>query len=210
MCYNNIGPGGKIMKKIVLFGTLFLMACATLKTSSEYITRGNGYLKDGNKQAAIACFNKAVALNPANLEAYEARGAAYFFNGQYDLATADFERVLAEDPYRISAYTAYGSVLAARGDFKNALRVLNLVDKLGTARPETYFARGGVHYMLEQYDLAVADYTRVLQQRPAAEVFNARGSAYSKWGKQDMAQQDFEKAKEGGLPQHLNDYHDLN
>ena len=198
------------MKKIAWLGLVLLTACSTLKTSSEYIARGNGYLKDGKKQSAIDCFNKAVVLNPSNMDAYEGRAAAYFFNGQYALASADFERVLEGDPYRISAYTAYASVLAAQGRFQDALKVLNLVDKLGKAQPETYFSRGGVYYMLGRYDLAVADYTRVLQQRPAAEVFNARGSAYAKWGKPDLAEKDFQAAKTEPIPQYLNAYANLN
>ncbi len=210
MCYNNVGPIEETMKKILWISLVFLTACTTLKTSSEYIARGNGYLKDGKKQAAIECFNKAVMLNPANIDAYEGRGAAYFFNGQYTLAAADFERVLHNDPYRISTYTAYASVLAAQGKFDDALKVLNLVEKLGGAQPETYFARGGVYYMLERYDLAVADYTRVLQKRPAAEVLNARASAYAKWGKLDLAEQDFQAAKSSSVPQHLNAYSELN
>ena len=197
------------MKKLVIISCLFLTACATLKTSSEYVARGSGYLKDGKKQEAINSFNKAIVLNPSNIEAYEARGAAYFFNGQYELAAADFERVLKEDPYRISAYTAYASVLASQGNFKDALQVLNVVDKLGAARPETYFARGGVYYMLGQYDQAVTDYTRVLQQRISADVLNARANAYAKWGKNELARKDYETAKTAPIPQHLNAYSEL-
>ncbi len=188
---------------------LLLSACATLKTSSEYVTRGNGYLRDGKKQEAIASFNKAVVLNPNNMDAYEARGAAYFYNGQYNLAAADFDRILKENPYRVSAYTAYASVLAAQGQFNDALEVLNLVEQLNAAEPETYFARAGVYYMLGKYDRAVADYTRVLQVRPCADAFNARGSAYAQWGKPEQAKKDFEAAKQNNIPEHLNAYSDL-
>ena len=200
------------MKKLMLLLVCATLgACATLKTSNEYIARGNGYLKDGKKQQAIDCFNRAVILNPNNMDAYEARGAAYFYNGQYQLALADFQRVLTENPYHVSTYTAYASVLAAQGNFKDALTVLNVViDQLQAAHAETYFARAGVHYMLERYDLAVADYTRVLQMRPASEVFQARGVAYLKWGKKDLAQADFDAAKRDNIPQHLNAYSELN
>ena len=197
------------MKKLVLLGCVFLAACSTLKTSGEYIMRGNGYLKDGKTEAAIDAFNKALVLNSSNMDAYEARGAAYFFKGHYDLAQADFERVLNTDPYRISVYTAYASVLASKNDFNNALEVLNLVDKLGKATPETYFARAGVYYMLGRYDKAVADYTRVLQERVSADVLNARGNAYAQWGKPQQAQRDFEQARTPNIPQHLNAYTEL-
>ena len=197
------------MKRMVWLSCLLLTACATLKTSNEYIARGNGYLKDGKKQAAIDSFNKAVTLNPQNMEAYEARGAAYFYNGQYGLAAADFERVLQENPYRFPVYTAYASTLAASGNFTEALRLLNIVDRLNAAQPETYFARAGVYYMLGHYDLAVADYTKVLQVRPCADVLNARANAYAQWGKTQLAQQDFQAAKNEYIPQNLNAYSNL-
>lgn len=207
MCYNEIGLSGEIMNKhIMIIASILLGACSTLPTSSEYVTRAHGYLKDGKKQAAINAFNKAVSLNADNLDAYEGRGAAYFYNGQYELAMADFDKVLTQDPYRVPTYTAYASVLAAQGRFNDALYVLNLVDKLQAGRAETYFSRAGVYFMLGRYDLAVADYTRVLQMRPSADVFNARGAAYLKWGKNELAQKDFQTAKSDSIPQHLNDY----
>ena len=196
-------------KKIVFLGCVLLAACSTLKTSGEYIARGNGYLKDGKTQAAIDAYNKAVVLNPDNLDSYEARGAAYFYNGQYALAVQDFERVLNADPYRFAAYTAYASTLAAQGDFNNALEVLNLAVRLRPNHAETYFARGGVYYMLGKYDLAVADYTRTLEMRRSADVLRARAQAYLQWGKQEQARQDFEAAQAEHLPQHINAYSQL-
>ena len=193
-------------KLVFLSMLLGLAACGTLKTSSEYLTRGNGYLKDGKKQAAIDAYNKAVVLNPNNVDVYEARGAAYYFNGQYALAARDFERVLNENPQRVPAYTAYASVLAAQGDFSNALKLLNAADQLRPGNAETYFARAGVYFMLGKYDLAVADYTRTYELRPAADVLNARGAAYAKWGKAEQARQDFEAAKTPNLPQYINAY----
>ncbi len=207
MCYNKIGLyEEKSMQKALLVGLcLCLMGCASLKTSTEYVARANGYIKDGKPMQAVEAYNKAVVLNPRNLDAYEGRGAAYYFNGQFKLAQQDFERVLQADPYRVSVYTAYASVLAAQGDFEQALVALDASAQLRPNQPETYFARAGVYYMLGKYDWAVADYTRTLQLRPAADVFNARGAAYLKWGYHEQAEQDFKTAKTAHIPQHLND-----
>lgn len=195
------------VKKIgIIVGCLVWSACASLKTSSEYVARGNGYLKDGKRQQAIAAYNKAISLNNHNMEAYQSRAAAYFFDGQYELAAADFEHVLQADPYQVSVYTAYASVLAAQGDFEQALTLLNLAAQLKPGIAETYFARAGVYFMLGQYEPAVADYTRTLQIRPAADVFNARGIAYEKWGKPNLARQDFEFAQKANIPPHINSY----
>lgn len=207
MCYNKLGLyEDKSMKKALLVGLCFgLMGCAGLKTSAEYVARANGYVKDGKPTQAVEAYNRAVVLNPRNLDAYEGRGAAYYFKGQFELAQQDFERVLQADPYRVSVYTAYASALAAQGNFEQALVALDVSAQLRPNQAETYFARAGVYYMLGKYDLAVADYTRTLQLRPAADVFNARGAAYLKWGQREQAEQDFKTAKTANIPQHLND-----
>ena len=194
------------MKKYLLGLSFFLAACTTLPTSTEYISRGNGFMQDGKYEKAIKAYNKALSLNSKNLDAYAARGSAYFFNGQYQLAEDDFLHVLKNNPYYADAYTAYASTLAVRGDYKNALALLEIAQRLKPEKPEIYFSRAGIYFMLEQYDRAVADYTFVLSLRPAIEVFNARGAAYLKMGLKDLAERDFETAKKEPLPEKLNAY----
>ena len=185
---------------------LGLAACGTLPTSSEYLLRGDGYFKDGKPQQALQAYNRALALNPDNLEAYASRGSVYFFTGDYDRAEQDFLHVLRVNPYQVDAYTAYASTLAAKGDFNNALTVLNLALKLDPTKPEIFFSRAGVYFMLGRYNEAITDYTSVINLSPAAEVYNARGAAYSRLGNNELAQKDFEAAKSGQMPDKLNVY----
>lgn len=196
------------MKKSFFFilAAGLLAACAGLQTSSEYLLRGDGYFKDGNPARALAAYNRAVALNPDNLEAYASRGAVHFFQGNYGLAEADFKFVLDKNPYQADAYTAYGSVLAAQGRFEDALDVLNSAIVLKPNKPEIFFSRAGVYFMLGRYSEAVTDYTSVINLRPAADVYNARGAAYLRMGQNDLAQQDFDTAKNAKIPASLNVY----
>jgi len=195
------------MKKIVLLaGMCCLAACAGLPTSSECLLRGDGYFKDGNAQKALASYNRAVLLNPDNLEAYASRGAVHFFAGNYDLAEADFKFVLDKNPYQPDAYTAYGSVLAAKGQYESALEALNAALALKPGKPEIFFSRAGVYFMLGRYDEAVMDYTSVINLHPAADVYNARGAAYQRMGKTELAKRDFETAQTARIPATLNVY----
>lgn len=200
------------MKKTVLF--LFcsaaLAACAGLQTSSEYLLRGDGYFKDGNPARALAAYNRAIALNPDNLEAYASRGAVHFFQGNYALAEDDFKFILDKNPFQADAFTAYGSVLAAQGRFNEALDVLNSAIALQPSKPEIFFSRAGVYFMLGRYDEAIVDYTSVINLRPAADVYNARGAAYLRQGKKELAQQDFDTAQNAKIPAALNVYSMIN
>ncbi len=195
------------MKKIFLFLLpVFMVACQTLPTSSEWIARGDGYLKDGNAPKAIAAYNRAEKLNAQNAAVYSSRGAAYFFSGNYAAAHTDFLKVLQINPYEVDAYTALGSVMAAQGEYEAAMQVLNVALVLQPNKPEVFFSRGGVNFMLQEYEQAVADYSYVLKLRPAADVYNARGAAYMKLGKTDLAEKDFAEAKSGNVPEKLNAY----
>ena len=192
---------------VVLFSA-FVVGCTTLPTSAEWTARADGYFKDGKTDKAIKAYNKAIVMNPDNLEAYASRGAAHYVDGNFDLAIKDFRYVLQANPYYADAYTAYGSVLAARRDYRNALEVLNMAIQMNPSKPENYFSRGGVYVMLKQYEKAVADYTAVLKLYPAAEVYNARALAYTQWGKKELAAKDLEAAQ-GRIPATLSVYSQL-
>lgn len=195
------------MKKNIFAVIACLVAgCTTLPTSSECLLRGDGYFKDGNAKKALEMYNRAITLNPSNLEAYASRGSVHFFEGHYDLAEADFVHVLKANPYQVDAYTAYASTLAAKGDFLNALTVLNFALRLNPSKPEIFFSRAGVYFMLGEYQKAITDYTSVINLSPAADVYNARGAAYLKIGENEMAQADFEVASSGRIPEKLNVY----
>lgn len=195
------------MKKITaLFLPLLFCACQTLPTSAEWRTRGDGYLKDGKPQKALAAYERALKINPNNGSVYASRGAAYFFVGDYEAAQRDFIKVLEINPYEPEGYSALGSALAAQGNYTEALNALNIALALAPEKPEVFFSRGGINFMLGKYDQAVADYSYVLKLRPAADVYNARGAAYLKMGDQSAAEKDFEKAKSGSVPEKLNDY----
>ncbi len=195
------------MKKILLLlAVISCCACQTLPTSTEWKVRGDGYFKDGKAQKALAAYNRALKLNPENGSVYAARGAAYFFTGEYAAAQKDFEKVLEINPYEPEGYSALGSVLAAQGHYDDALKILNVALVLAPNKPEIFFSRGGINFMLGKYDQAVADYSYVINLRPAADVYNARGAAYLKMGDQAAADKDFEMAKSGQVPEKLNDY----
>ena len=195
------------MKRTIVFLSVFLLAgCATLKTSAEFIARGNGYVTDGKPEQAIKCFNRAIALNPNNMEAYEARGAAYFFNGDYEKAMSDFTTAINANPNDSNLYTAYASAAAAVKDYANALKALELAAQINAYKPEIYLSRGNIYYLLGRYDLAVTDFTTLLNLAPANEVFNARAAALIKLGKNELASNDLDVARSGKYPDMISEY----
>lgn len=191
---------------ITLLGVVTLSACTTLPTSSENLVRGDGYFKDGQYEKALKAYNRAIALNPENLEAYASRGSAHYFLGHYSLAQADFEHVLQQNPYSADSYSAYASALAAQEDYQDALKIIGMAIELQPNDPKNLFSRAGIYFMLGRLQEAVEDYTTILRVYPAADVYNARGAAYLYMNKKDLAEQDFEAAKQPGMPATLSVY----
>jgi tetratricopeptide (TPR) repeat protein len=57
-----------------------------------------------------------------------------------------------------------------------------------------YLQRGFCHSLQREYDLAVADFTSVIQRKPDhLWAYTSRGSAYGKLGKNNLAMADFNK-----------------
>jgi len=58
------------------------------------MNRGIAYARQGDFDAAIADFDKAIELDTNNAKAYLLRGRAYFEIGERETAISDLERAL--------------------------------------------------------------------------------------------------------------------
>jgi len=66
--------------------------------AAEYVARGDAYRERDNNDSAIAEYNEAIRLDPANAEAYCNRGIAYVNKGRYRLAVANYAKAVWFDP----------------------------------------------------------------------------------------------------------------
>lgn len=196
------------MKRIsILLAVVLLAACATgYKTSGEYFFRGESYLKDNNPEQALASFEKALKINPDNIDVYASRGSTHYFMGNYQAAIDDFYIVVKARPYDAVSYNAMASALAAGGSFANALEFSDIAVKLAPDNLEALFTRGAINFSLGRYTDAEKDYTSIIKTRPFADVYRARAAVYEKLGKQKEAEKDIELSKAEGLPIHINPY----
>ena len=91
--------------------------------------QGITHLDNGEYEAAIPDFDRAVSLDAQFAQAYWARGEAKMSLGQYETAVADFSRVIEMHPttfpsiymFRAAAYTQLGDYPAAIADYEMLL-----------------------------------------------------------------------------------------
>ncbi len=70
---------------------------------------------------AIADYDKAIELDPANALAYNNRGRAYADKGDHDRAIADYDKAIQLDPKFAQRLQRRGNAYFAKGDYDRAI-----------------------------------------------------------------------------------------
>src|SRR5262249_39030085 len=86
--------------------------------AAAYYERGNVQLDQGDNQAAIADYTKALTLDSTNARAFNNRALAYAALGKADQALADYAAAIRIDPTYTRAYQNRLHLLEQRGDLK--------------------------------------------------------------------------------------------
>lgn len=102
---------------------------------SIWVRLGRAYRGLGAHQKALACYEKALSLNPSNGVAYANIGAVYFVQGQLQTACEYYERGLSLiSPNDVDYATTLGNYALAigqLGDKKKAAKLLKEAEKHG-------------------------------------------------------------------------------
>lgn len=79
------------------------------------VAEGIEYFKVGQHVEAFQCLNKALNIDPRNVEGLVARGALYANKGSFLKAVEDFEKALKLNAYHVNARKYMGETLVALG-----------------------------------------------------------------------------------------------
>lgn len=86
----------------------------------EAKNEGNSALNEGRLEDAIACYTKAIGLEPENHVFYSNRSAANTRAKKFDAAVSDAERCIALKPDWARGYSRHGYALLALKRFEEA------------------------------------------------------------------------------------------
>nr|CBH39684.1 conserved hypothetical protein, containing TPR repeat [uncultured archaeon] len=191
--------------------------------------QASNYQIIGEYNKAIELCNEEIALPifewyPYAYYAYTLRGACYYELGEYGKAISDFEKVIEEYESELEAH-AYmylgmahseaGNETEARAAFESAVDLYNVTIEVGGwVGAGTYNDRGLCYLGLDEYDLAIPDFEKVIELEPNyvdahsgknlyIEAYKNLGIAYSASGDKDKARDYLEEglrlANEQGL-----------
>ena len=96
---------------------------AELKRSEVFQNiRGAAYAALMEPAKAKACFQKALEINPQNIDALNNKGNILFSTNELDQAIACFEQAIDINPRYAEAYCNLGRAYCAKGEFYSAIK----------------------------------------------------------------------------------------
>jgi arylsulfatase A-like enzyme/tetratricopeptide (TPR) repeat protein len=106
------------------------------------LARGAALAQTGDTQAALATFNRALAIDPSNAVAKANVGTVYLMLRDYPRAREVMEEALALDPNVSRAHNALGVIAAETGHLDDAIQHLKRAVELNPREWDTLFNLG--------------------------------------------------------------------
>jgi len=125
--------------------------------AEEIVNRGIEYARVGNYDEGIAEFNKAITIDPNNVNAYYNRGTVYFNKGNFDQAILDFNKAIEIEPKASNAYLNRSAAYFGKGNYDQAISDDSKVIEIDPEYAEAYISRAVAYYEKKEYDKAWED-----------------------------------------------------
>src|SRR5258705_7789145 len=166
--------------------------------------RGRGEARFGNKDVdgAIADYSKAIELAPKHVYAYYNRGLARFAKKDAEGAIADYTKVIELTPGLAAEFDKDAVAARAKYDLTRYKNDLSSADSyLASANEQrslyaaAYNSRGHTYVVKGSDDLAIADYTKLIELEPSKAVhYKDRAKVYRSMKKLRLAIADERRA----------------
>jgi tetratricopeptide (TPR) repeat protein len=137
-----------------------------------------------NLDAAVAAFDRALALAPGAWPAVFARGEALLELGRHEEAIAAFDRLLAHDPSLVDVWNNKGTALWRLKRLAEAAAIYDKVVALAPGTARFWIYRFAVLFAMKRCDEAIASLDKALALEPGNdEALLARGQALCEAGR---------------------------
>ena len=168
----------------------------SIRSSDDgYLYRARAKADLGDNRGSIADLNKAIAINPQSVSAYNNRGHVKFEMGDNQGAIPDYNKAIAIDPQFKKAYLNRGLVKRNLGDNQGAISDYSEAIAIDPQYALAYYNRGTAKAYLGDYRGAIADHSQAIAINPQfAKAYNNRAYAKNNLGDKRGAIADYSKA----------------
>ncbi|MCY2963002.1 MAG: tetratricopeptide repeat protein [Planctomycetota bacterium] len=136
------------------------------QTVDEILPGARKLLRDGQFPAALAEFERALAVDELEPDVHDGLATAHYLQGNLELAAKHFERVTRLDPRRGSAWINLGAVYNRLLNHTKAVEVLRRAVQVERTSAAAFYNLGSAYRHLKQWALAVPAYREAIRLEP--------------------------------------------
>lgn len=145
------------------------ISARSVSDSQGYATRGQVLARSGKNEEALAEFDRALALDPYNVQALYGRGLIYQAEKQYQQAIEDFTAASGLTPQKVEPLLGRATSYLAIDKIKEAAADLDEAVQADPNSAPAWSARGQAYERLGDRAKAAASYSRAIALRPRDE-----------------------------------------
>ena len=169
-----------------------LQLVAVVPTAERYREIAEHYRLRGVLDAAYRHFNRAIALNPRDAEAYEGLARVWRDWGLPHLGVGDAHRATFYAPHSAAAQNTYGTLMQALGRYKEARAAYELASKLDPGAAYALNNLCYVSFLDGRIEAAIDTCRKAITMDPTlAAAKNNLALAYAAAGRPDLARTHF-------------------
>jgi len=159
---------GFFLHIIVLLTFLSLPTFASAQQSAmNYFVDGVEAFEAASYQEAISSLEKAIELDPANLEFQYYLGLTFSAMKKYEDALEVFESIVDKKPVNFrKAYFEIAALYAKQGQYQKAIDTLSIVEGIDPKEVRVYLEKGYAYQKLKDYDQAIENFNKAKDIEP--------------------------------------------
>ncbi|MEA5581185.1 tetratricopeptide repeat protein [Nodularia harveyana UHCC-0300] len=136
------------------------------QNSVDYNNRGLIYFQSGEMPKALGDYNTALLLNPNLASAYNNRANYHAARGEFVAALADYDQAIDLNPSYVRARINRGITLRDLEQYEEAMENFEVALLFGQLEVNIWAERGRNYHLWGDWNCAIADYRRALNQLP--------------------------------------------
>jgi len=157
-------------------------------TPASLLNKGVALYNLGYPDAAIVCFDQALAIQSDYYKALSNKGVALASLGYYEAALACYDQALNIRPAHLEAHHNKGNLLCDLGQYEAALTCFNQALAIQPDDFQVLSDKGVALAELGQYEAAIICYNQALVIQPDFhQVFSNKGAALAELGQYEAA-----------------------
>lgn len=154
-------------------------------------------LRSGKYSEAVASYDKVIASDSKNVDAYLGRARAnQMMPDGTRRSIEDCDKAIELNPKNAAAFDLRGTDYLIISDHNKALKDFDSAVQLDPKNPTRYVIRGNAYHNLKRFSEALKDYDRAFELRPSEDIYVNRARVYDDLGEYNKALKDSNKAIE--------------